>query len=217
MLVIGGAAGIGIVVNIVELYDLSTGKWSATSNTTYKRVYHTASVLKDGKVLVTGGKSNDGTIFNTAEIYDPSKGKWTITGNLSVARYLHVASVLIDGSVLVTGGENNEVVTPPLYIAELYDPSTGNWTVIESLINPRIDHATCVLKDGKVLAIGGVGELGLLSSAELYDPSTGHWTITGSLNQMRMLSSACLLTDGRVLVIGGSLFEGVHLNSTEFV
>jgi hypothetical protein len=72
-----------------------------------------------------------------------------------------------------------------------------------------------VLKNGKVLAIGGASESGNILSTELYDPSTGHWTIIGYLNQPRWYSTPCVLSDGPVLVIGGWVFEDDPLNSTE--
>ncbi|CAF3399284.1 unnamed protein product, partial [Rotaria sp. Silwood2] len=64
---------------------------------------HTASVLRNGKVLVTGGY--DGISYlNSVELYDPSTGTWTMTGYMNHSRAVHTASVLLDGKVLVTGG-----------------------------------------------------------------------------------------------------------------
>ena len=61
-----------------ELYDSSTGTFTATGNMPVRRAYHTATVLNDGRVLITGGISPVGTgSFNTdwiqssAEIYTP--------------------------------------------------------------------------------------------------------------------------------------------------
>jgi hypothetical protein len=41
-------------------------------------------------------------------------------------RYLHTASVLTNGKVLVTGGYG---YSGDLNSVELYDPSTGTWTI----------------------------------------------------------------------------------------
>ena len=49
-----------------------------------------------------------------------------LTGVMSIARYAHTASVLGSGKVLVSGGYR--MVSGYVNIAELYDPSTGNWS-----------------------------------------------------------------------------------------
>jgi hypothetical protein len=59
-----------------ELYDSSTGTFTATGNMTARRAYHTATVLNDGRVLITGGilpPSGQGPIGfqSSAEIYTP--------------------------------------------------------------------------------------------------------------------------------------------------
>jgi hypothetical protein len=59
-----------------ESYDPSTGTFAPLGNMTERRAGHTATVLKDGRVLITGGYGyagiggNLGT-FSTAEIYTP--------------------------------------------------------------------------------------------------------------------------------------------------
>jgi hypothetical protein len=58
-----------------ELYDSSTGTFTATGNMTARRRWHTATVLNDGRVLITGGIAEVGTspsfIQSNAEIYTP--------------------------------------------------------------------------------------------------------------------------------------------------
>ncbi|CAF5070903.1 unnamed protein product, partial [Rotaria sp. Silwood1] len=77
--------------------------WLATGNMNDARSDHTASVLRNGKVLVTGG-FNYSLYLNSAELYDPSTGTWTMTGYMNHSRTVHTESVLLDGKVLVTGG-----------------------------------------------------------------------------------------------------------------
>ena len=59
-----------------ELYDSSTGTFTATGSMTARRQYHTATALNDGRVLITGGVYFGGIgIFygsvSSAEIYTP--------------------------------------------------------------------------------------------------------------------------------------------------
>jgi hypothetical protein len=53
-----------------ELYDSSTGTFTATGNMTARRAYHTATMLNDGRVLITGGAFPPSGL-SSAEIYTP--------------------------------------------------------------------------------------------------------------------------------------------------
>jgi N-acetylneuraminic acid mutarotase len=152
-------------------------------------------------------------------------GPWVFTDSLHSARYAHTATALGDGRVLVTGGAtyipgamsrlsddghvqaagaNSPLGIVPFSSTEIYDPSTGHWTLTNAMRDARVFHTATRLSNGKVLVAGGLNTGGSeLNSAELYDPSTGNWHVTGSMNTPRVWHTATLLADGRVLVVGG--------------
>jgi len=96
--------------------------------------------------------------------------------------------------------------------AELYDPTSGTWTVTASMNGPRVESAFALLDDGRVLVVGGFDVPGtgrLLASAELFDPNTRSWIGAGSMSITRFDFTATLLANGQVLVTGGLLPDGV--------
>jgi hypothetical protein len=188
-----------------QLYDPSTGQWSFTGNLHVAHARALTVKLSDGKVLIISGWQANWTPTSVSELYDPSTGQWTQTGNVNNPIFDSVgnsgdAVLLNDGRVLKVGanfGSSNSS------IAELYDPSTGQWTTTGSLLLARSSTKLMKLQDGRVLMIGGNGGNGFAADCEIYDPSTGQWTTTGSLNYGRSNHDAFLLPDGRVLVAGG--------------
>jgi hypothetical protein len=122
---------------------------------------------------------------------------WTATGSMAF-RGIGTAVLLPNGKVLVASatsyGTNQDTT------AELYDPATGSWTATGHMLIPEGGGTATLLRDGRVLAVGG-RDGG--AAAELYDPATGSWSLTGSMTTGRSGFSATLLKDGRVLVAGG--------------
>jgi hypothetical protein len=177
------------------------------------RTRQTATLLRDGRVLIAGGSSKawGAPSLASAEIYDPRTGEFTLTGSMHEPRAGHTATLLADGRVLVAGGYSSWAgqssglffVGPALASAELYDPSTGTFSLTGSMGSAREDHAAVLLAGGRVLVSGGwgcdVGGCGWsVMTSETYDPRDGTFSPAGNEWAHRAVS----LADGRVLATG---------------
>ena len=161
VLVAGGSDASRTPLASAELYDPATGTWSVTGSMATPRTMAAAATLPDGKVLVAGGfHDRDGGGEASAEIYNPATGKWKPTGSMNTARGALVGGlVTVDGAtmVLVAGGSSICGGCDSLASAELYDPSTGAWSVTGSMLRSRDfwPYFMTSLPDGRAFIVGG--------------------------------------------------------------
>jgi hypothetical protein len=152
-----------------------TGAWSNVGNRRYgTRDFGAAVMYQPGKVLYVGG----GRTTNTAEVIDLTQPAptWQWTGSMAYPRRHLNATILPTGQVLVTGGTSGTGFSDEaraVHAAELWDPSTGSWTMLASNSVVRVYHSTSLLlRDGRVLHTGSGDAAGNADhfDAELYSP-----------------------------------------------
>ncbi len=189
---------VGVALATAELFDPTTGTWSATGPLRYARFGAAAVTLADGRVLVVGSRSGsangvakvaDQASVN-AEIYDPKAGRFSLTGSLPA---VDLAALAKQGIELPDG--------PP----EVTDVGT-----------------LVALADGGAILVGNGGtwkHQGDITRSFRFDAGTGRWheigqVFAGGFNAAhdtyletpgvnRLHALAARLPDGRVLVAGG--------------
>jgi hypothetical protein len=150
-----------------------TGVWTSGPSRLYGvRDYGAAVMYEDGKILYVGG----GRTTNTAEIIDLNSAApaWRWTGSMAFPRRHLNAVILPTGDVLVTGGSRGTAFNDhklPVLAAELWNPSTGVWTLLASNAVSRVYHSTSLLlPDGRVLHSGSGDGGPDQRNAELFSP-----------------------------------------------
>ena len=113
----------------------------------------TAVMYDRGKILQVGGNSNEATII------DINGGTPVLSsaGTMNHRRLWGDSTVLPDGTVFVSGGSSqSNLAVDVAYAAEIWNPKTNTWTVVDSASTLRLYHSTSLLlPDATVLTAGG--------------------------------------------------------------
>lgn len=123
---------------------------------------------------------------------------------MRIARHGHTASALTNGKVLVAVGISSG--SGFMNSAELYDPSTGMWSVTGLLDTHRYRRTASVLLNGTVLVAAGFYGSSYLATSDSYNPLMCIWILTRQtlIIDARSYHVASLLPDGPFVVTGGS-------------
>ena len=178
-----------------EIYDPSTGEWTASGVMEMGHTSH-SSVVIDDKIIVFGEKN--------AEIFDPSTGTWSSAGIPNVERTQGTTATLMkNGKVMISGGGyNQEGWTGQYHVmatVQLYDPSNSTFTSTTIMTEPRQFHTAILQDDGSVMVVGS-------KQIETYDTGTALWTpVANMMTEHGEAYTATQLKDGRILVVGGKI------------
>jgi hypothetical protein len=190
-----------------EVWDVASGEWAAAPAMATARTGHRL-VASGDRALAIGGfaKYPDGAGVGTSEAFDPVDGSWGVPSAMTAPRGVPAVAVLPDGRVLAAGGTaESGGYKAELASAEMYDPVSETWEEVAPMHEARALFTLTVLRDGRVLAVGGAHDSFSFSafSVEIFDPQSNTWSRAQPMRAARRQHSAVLLPSGEVLVIGG--------------
>ncbi|NMB75022.1 MAG: hypothetical protein GYA21_07820 [Myxococcales bacterium] len=242
VLITGGIRRLGPsveeILKTAEIFDPATGKHRLLTRSDGTpvlmqspsgRAFHTATLLRDGRVLLAGGigMMTEGTsevkkALQHSEIFDPRTESFTGTAVMGTGRAHHAATMLATGEVLLSGGAAyvSGQVGSYYNTALVYDPVSNTWPEAKRnlpMSTARAFHKAEALDSssygGKVIVIGGENETGPVNTIDIYNPQTGGFlgaiACGGGgqpgpcMSKSRSRFCAVRLQDGRIAVAGG--------------
>jgi hypothetical protein len=120
ILIAGGQTPAG-VTSSAEVYDPTSGTFSAIASMTAARATQDAVLMTDGRVLVAGGFGTGENFLNSAEIFNPTDGTFVPTASMASVHTGGDGVLLSDGRVLIAGGHSSS--------ADVYDPVSGTFAM----------------------------------------------------------------------------------------
>ena len=149
-----------------------TGAWTTLAFRKFSgwRDYGPGVMYDVGKILEVGGGDPPVASAETIDLTVATPA-WNLTGSMHFARRQENAVILPDGKVFIVGGSSGsgfDDSTHPVLPTEMWDPATGQFTLMAGIAVYRGYHSTALLlPDGRVLSAGGnVGG----ANAQIFSP-----------------------------------------------
>ncbi len=188
-------------LDTVEIYDPALDTWALiATRMANPRVYHTATLLSDGRrILVAGGANDLNTTVGThkdAEIFNPADSSFTPTSfpmNAFTGRQRHTATFTAGGDVLIYGGWDG---TYGVEVTEYFNHNLDMFTMCVPGQYVRVFHTATRMSGGLIVHTGGLGyRVGIPGTSDLLNTIEA-WS-TSPIIMPQFLDPSIVLTSGR--------------------
>ena len=124
-----------------EIFDPQTGTSTPTGDMTVRRYADSGILLPEGRVLIMPRYGHF-----PVEIYDPASGTFAAVSDVPAGATIATATLLPSGEVFLTNLDHTGV----------FDPDARTFHSIFKREEVRRLHTATLLKDGRVLIVGGL-------------------------------------------------------------
>lgn len=193
-----------------EIYDPRDRTWTVAASMSNPAEYTPAVLLRTGKVLRS---------WWPPQLYDSGLDRWDDTGPMVQTNRFwpghcdHSLFRLADGRACAVGIYRGTLTSPSMI--ELYDPSTGTWSLGANASVTRSQPESVLLPTGQVFVAGGkledtahgipTNSYGQTKLTDLYNPTTNSWHRCADMAWYREYHATTLLVpDGRVITTAGT-------------
>jgi len=173
----------------------------------YPRFDHAAIQLVNGGFLIAGGRKGALTVdyYNSAEIYQNLSGSSVSYPNtLGDGVYASAGTLLANGDLLITGGIGAAAMASTSQCSKtayLWSNTLDERDDLPSMTYQRCGHTVTLLKDGRVVVIGGSPTIPYSTSLRFVEILNGdEWQIVSTPFETNG-GTATLLPNGEILTI----------------
>ncbi|GLJ04652.1 hypothetical protein SUGI_0000670 [Cryptomeria japonica] len=119
-------------INSVFIYDVLSGGWTRGADIPTLRCFFGCCVSPDGIIYVAGGHDQDKNALRSVEAYNVEKDEWESLPTMSKGRD-ECEAVFTDGQMVVVSGFETESQWRFERSAEIFNPQTRAWKVVENM------------------------------------------------------------------------------------
>lgn len=198
-------------VPAVWTYDPAADTWQeGAAVPKHRRRGASGVAVHEDLFYLVGGvtRGHTGGYVPWLDVFDPATGAWRELPDAPHARD-HFHAAVLDGKLYAAGGRTStEEGGFPMHSVEavdVYDIATNRWSTLAAPIPTPRSGSTSIAHDGRLLVIGGEGDLQREAHAEVeaFDPGTGEWTSLPPLPTGRHGTQVTTL-DGALHIVAGS-------------
>jgi len=189
------------------------GSWQLMSYTCPVNPIH-AALLRTGRILFVSGSGNDPANVDNppgTAVWNVSNGTFSTPvnpvdddrGNIPIDLFCGGHSFLPDGRLMFASGtlQYDPFYGLPAYF--IFDPITEQWAFQDVMAAGRWYPTLVTLGDGRILAVSGLEETGLLETyPSIYSAGTGFSYFSNPTSELPMYAHLFLLSSGKIFFSG---------------
>ncbi|KAG2329539.1 hypothetical protein Bca4012_020909 [Brassica carinata] len=164
-------------VDTMHKFQAFNGTWSLVAGMTNQPAYGHAWAVHEDKIFAAGGCDADRKSLPSAHMYNSETGLWTPIRPMHHAR-MFCKGAFMDGKFYVVGGKLSYYDKLQTTTAEVYDPNSNAWSLIENFFTEDmvIGSFDITVVNKEMYHASPSGELGWIHK---YSPRSGDWLFMG--------------------------------------